>query len=353
MNLYYLVAKKHARLSFSSGVSAGATKLDGVTWLGVNLPGGGEQLTLRKATECQPFRERPDVVGWFGCAPHGPVEIEVLFVGSSSGLVMEGTYQIRLEAEPTAIRMPWPSVPVSEELDLVIRTTGETLSPAFIAVYYPLNRTALLALCKGRGVEVGPGPKPQVRPAPDTEVFYIERSSPEVWTKLYGADYAVSFDFDLLPLYKVGDAHEIPADPESLDFIFSSHVFEHLANPIGHLEIWFKLLRPGGRIVMVVPDYIGSKDFLVNESSLDELVAEYKVGEFEITDAHYERFGRARGSAKIAKKSRSQDMSIHVHYYTKGNTTQLCEFACDHLGYSNFAITHSQNHKDFYVVIER
>ena len=44
----------------------------------------------------------------------------------------------------------------------------------------------------------------------------------------------------------------MPVPDNSLDFIFGSHVFEHLANPIGHLKRWHAKLKPGVTLMHVI-----------------------------------------------------------------------------------------------------
>jgi SAM-dependent methyltransferase len=41
---------------------------------------------------------------------------------------------------------------------------------------------------------------------------------------------------------------------ESLDFIHSSHCLEHLEDPHEGLANWFRVLRPGGHMIVTVPD---------------------------------------------------------------------------------------------------
>jgi len=52
-----------------------------------------------------------------------------------------------------------------------------------------------------------------------------------------------------------GDAQELAgvAD-ESFDFVHSSHCLEHLRDPRAGLASWFRVLRPGGHLVVTVPD---------------------------------------------------------------------------------------------------
>ena len=53
-----------------------------------------------------------------------------------------------------------------------------------------------------------------------------------------------------------GDANHISryAKPESYDYVFSSHCLEHMRDPDHALQEWWKLVRPGGSMLIVVPD---------------------------------------------------------------------------------------------------
>lgn len=51
----------------------------------------------------------------------------------------------------------------------------------------------------------------------------------------------------------------LPFEAESLDCIFGSHVFEHVRNFIPLVEDFYRILRPGGRLISITP-YLGSDD---------------------------------------------------------------------------------------------
>jgi SAM-dependent methyltransferase len=52
-----------------------------------------------------------------------------------------------------------------------------------------------------------------------------------------------------------GDANHITRFvTEEFDFVFSSHCLEHMLDPPAALAEWWRLVRPGGRLLFVVPD---------------------------------------------------------------------------------------------------
>jgi Methylase involved in ubiquinone/menaquinone biosynthesis len=184
-------------------------------------------------------------------------------------------------------------------------------------------------------------------------VFYVEQKSPREWVKLYGEHYRMDFDPALESRYVVGDAHAIPVEPESLDFIYSSHVFEHLVNPLGHLELWSGLLRKGGELLMVIPDYIGSKDYLAEPSTMEAFMAEFRDGSFSPSISHYERYARARKLAGNGQNLFDSKSSIHMHYYSNENMRALLEYSRTLNLFEQYSILHSENAKDFHVIVSK
>jgi SAM-dependent methyltransferase len=54
-----------------------------------------------------------------------------------------------------------------------------------------------------------------------------------------------------------GELTDAGFDPESFDFIRSNHSFEHIANPNEILPEIYRLLKPGGKLFIGVPNYRG------------------------------------------------------------------------------------------------
>ncbi|HLW73831.1 MAG TPA: methyltransferase domain-containing protein [Gammaproteobacteria bacterium] len=88
-----------------------------------------------------------------------------------------------------------------------------------------LLATDELALLKGKGIDIGCGVWP-VRP-------------------------------EVQPFDQVdGDANYITryVKPGAYDYVFSSHCLEHMRDPDHALGEWWQLVRPGGHLIVVVPD---------------------------------------------------------------------------------------------------
>jgi SAM-dependent methyltransferase len=224
----------------------------------------------------------------------------------------------------------------------------------FLAVHRILDRESVISLCVGVGIEIGPGPRPQILPNNKVKVSYIEQKLPHEWAELYGEDYATPVDPNLWKMFIVGDADNLPVENNSLDFIFSSHVFEHLANPLGHLELWLEKLRPGGKVVAIIPDISGSKDQRAEPSSLDIILSEYTSRIFKPSIIHYDYFLAIRKNVKDnAKALMEKGRSIHVHYYDNQNISIIMNEAKKRFNINGYSIVHTRNHKDFYLIIEK
>src|ERR1700692_473036 len=91
-------------------------------------------------------------------------------------------------------------------------------------------------------------------PFPCVSVRYVDRWQPEENLALFtnleaGAtfpkpDIVANLDVDLLS----GLADE------RQDFVIASHLLEHLANPLAQLEEIHRVLKPGGVVLVLLPD---------------------------------------------------------------------------------------------------
>ena len=79
------------------------------------------------------------------------------------------------------------------------------------------------------------------------------------------------------------DLREIPSG--KYDFVLSSHMLEHTANPLRALAEWRRVLRPGGALVLVVPARDGAFDHRRPITTMSHLVEDFEMrkGEDDLT----------------------------------------------------------------------
>lgn len=179
------------------------------------------------------------------------------------------------------------------------------------------------------GVEIGPGhePIPGFVPAP----LYVD------CFKEFGyvpcrADY-------------YGHACALPFHSNTLDYVASSHVLEHVANPVAALAEWYRVLRPGGLIYLVVPDRRFTWEHERRLTPVEHFLEDYvrgttacdatHVDEF-VFDADWSRYAPNRAANATAEKellargmheavARGEDINIHFHTFEPANVRGLLE----------------------------
>ncbi len=55
--------------------------------------------------------------------------------------------------------------------------------------------------------------------------------------------------------FKTGDLEKLPFDDNEFDLVYSAFVFEHLDNPGKVIEEGIRVLKPGGKFLIVAPNY--------------------------------------------------------------------------------------------------
>lgn len=63
---------------------------------------------------------------------------------------------------------------------------------------------------------------------------------------------------------------------DSYDFLLSSHVIEHTANPIKALKEWVRVVKPGGHLIVLVPHKDGTFDHNRSVTTLNHLIQDFE-----------------------------------------------------------------------------
>ncbi len=134
----------------------------------------------------------------------------------------------------------------------------------------------------------------------------------------------------------LADARALPLADHTLDYLCSSHVLEHLADPIAALHEWHRVLRPGGLLYLVVPDMRFTFDESRDLTSIEHLLRDFREGATTAANLpHVDEFvfntdwSRLQPGTPRAEKWRHQrdvrdrylrdldeGKSIDIHYHT-------------------------------------
>lgn len=101
--------------------------------------------------------------------------------------------------------------------------------------------------CQGRGVELGAAAHNPFN-LPDCLNVAPDDGNLEFYRASQAAMCGAFAEVDLWGL-----AGAIPLPDSSLDYVVSSHVIEHCADPVGAFLEWNRVLKPGGIVFMIFP----------------------------------------------------------------------------------------------------
>lgn len=187
-------------------------------------------------------------------------------------------------------------------------------------------RQAMSSWLHGTGIEVGAGDRPfQVRD--ELDVIYGDVRDDDGLKGYFGKDANV-----------FGGGRWIDAQTfsgvldESVDFVISAHVIEHLFDPMGSIEQAIRIIKPGGLYLLAVPDkrYIFDRDR--PDTPLSHVVADYADGgegtklEAYIEVTHYTHGHPMEKALALAEASRNAKLDIHVHAWTQDGFRELLEY---------------------------
>lgn len=198
------------------------------------------------------------------------------------------------------------------------------------AVYSTVGeaRDAVASQLVGVGLEIGAGASPFPVPL-DCDVQYGDMYS---YKELISNAYSGQGIHDIVtPTLKTSlDQLEDVAD-NSLDFIVACHVIEHTRNPIGAIANAYRKLRPGGHLVLVVPDKERTFDRPRALTELNHLVDDFLNPDPARDEQHYQDFfSKAEGFDNwlVANKTDWEEQcrnnySIHFHTWNYDSFTAM------------------------------
>ena len=191
---------------------------------------------------------------------------------------------------------------------------------------------------KGKGVEVGAGSRPF--PIPSTAQCFYGDIRDSVELNKY-------FKIDGLSVDGWIDAQTMQGvRKESLDFLISAHVIEHLLDPIGAIRVGIESLKPGGILLLVVPELTQTFDRRRPPTTLEHLIQDSIDGgvstrEFAYIEhckyVHPEITGNSFSDDEVvahAKAGIANKMDIHVHAWRYIDIIELLQYCSTEFGFS-------------------
>ena len=100
-----------------------------------------------------------------------------------------------------------------------------------------------------------------------------------------------------------------------------NHVIEHVANPMKVVGELFRVVRPGGVVIVSAPDMRFTFDCVRALTSIEHLLEEYRQDVRDVSRSHYEEFvravmpGIASGSGFKDEVDRARARREHAHVW--------------------------------------
>jgi SAM-dependent methyltransferase len=193
------------------------------------------------------------------------------------------------------------------------------------------RRAIAHSFVRGRGLEVGAASRPFPLPA-GASCFYGDVNDREILRTRCEGELVAAGVLDGQTLKGVADA--------SLDFVIAAHVIEHLENPLGALRHWLRVLRPGGKAIVVVPDMRHTFDRSRPETPLTHVISDEKDGgdgtrrqayEEHIRFVHIELGGTLISENRIESsidQMISERFDTHFHAWTASGFRAILDHLC-------------------------
>ncbi len=140
--------------------------------------------------------------------------------------------------------------------------------------------------CKGHGAEIGALMQPILVPA-GSQTRYIDAMPSSYRRGLPGNESVDIVDPDIID----DGATLISVADGTFDYLIAAHVLEHVDDAIAALKTWVRVVKPGGHILIAVPDkrFCGEQDRPT--SSVPHFIRHHEEGPQVSAEEHYRDVG--------------------------------------------------------------
>lgn len=205
---------------------------------------------------------------------------------------------------------------------------------------------------RGKGLEIGALDKP-LRVRSGVETVFVDRMSADELR----AEYPEMRHTEFVPVDVIDDGETLLSIPDaSVDFVIANNFLEHCEDPIGTLMTFFRVVRPGGMLYLVIPNRRRNIDVDRPETSIEHLIADHENGPEGSRAEHYREWARdvlKVGESAVestAEQLQRDGYSIHYHVFTEFEVLEM--FCAIKRRYGlEFAVEHIANNRDHETVV--
>lgn len=191
----------------------------------------------------------------------------------------------------------------------------------------------------GRGIEVGAGDRPFPVPEQVCVLYGDIRDRQAVERYFKSSEVQSGSTIDAQSFAGIGT--------DSLDFVISAHVIEHLRDPIGSIVNAIRVLRPGGIHLLAVPDMRFTFDRCRPETTVEHALRDYDDGgvgtcqqayDEHLRFVHPQLTGEHHTEAEIQWQAgesakRWPQFDVHFHAWTRSGFEALLTAAARHAAF--------------------
>lgn len=225
-------------------------------------------------------------------------------------------------------------------------------------------REILASQLRGKGIEFGAAANPFPVPL-DCEVKYADLLPTEkLGQQLYHKEHPDFVDIDVIASFD--DMHSIKDN--SQDFIIACHVIEHTQSPFRALDHSWQKLKPGGKLLLIIPHHDHTFDRERKLTELSHLVLDFEDPSQERDLEHYYDFFRnSTGSRHRVTEAKLEEVVadhrankvgyIHFHTWNEQSFGEMISYFSKHIHpWSKTQICPRIEHEEgyeFYCLLEK
>lgn len=204
---------------------------------------------------------------------------------------------------------------------------------------------------EGSGLEIGAFASPTLAPL-GVKVRYVDRVSADYW-----ADNEEYRGVKIVEPDVIDDGATLSTIlNDSQDFVVSFQMLEHVPNTMETLKNWIRVIKPGGLLVISVPDKRYTRDRARQTTSLEHFVHDFEHGPQWGAEGHYRDVGQnVLGLSQEDLDAYVEDAppAIHFHVWDTWSFVRFLDHTNNYFGRPLDLLHFEFNHKETIAVLQR